>query len=60
MSSNKCNRVAVLQHREALYEAQTTGNTAPLVEVFKKCQVRVDEKLLRYTSTIKQVSEEVD
>ncbi len=48
------------EYREALYEAQTTENIKPLVEVFKKCQVRLDEKLSNYSSTIMQVSEEVD
>ncbi len=48
------------EYREALYEAQTTENIEPLVEVFKKCQIRLDEKLSSYHSTIMQVSEEVD
>ena len=38
------------EYREALYEAQTTENIKPLVEVFKKCQVRLDEKLSNYSS----------
>ena len=48
------------EYREALYEAQTTKNINSLVEVFNKCQERLDEKLSNYISTIKQVSEEVD
>ncbi len=48
------------EYREALYEAQTTKNINPLVEIFKKCQERLDEKLSEYTSTIEQVSEEVN
>lgn len=48
------------EYREALYEAQTTDNINWLVEVFKKCQVRLNEKLLDYTDIIRQVSEEVD
>ncbi len=48
------------EYRKALYEAQTTKNIEFLVEVFKKCQVRLDEKLLDYIPMIKQVSEEVD
>lgn len=48
------------EYREALYEAQTTNNIEALVEVFKKCQIRLDEKLSSYESTIRQVSEEVD
>lgn len=48
------------EYRDALYEAQTTENIELLVEVFKKCQIRLDEKLSSYHSTIMQVSEEVD
>ena len=48
------------EYREALYKAQTTNNIDSLVEVFKKCQIRLDEKLSIYVSTIKQVSEEVE
>lgn len=48
------------EYRKALYEAQTTGNIESLVEVFKKCQVRLDEKLINCIPIIKQVSEEVD
>lgn len=48
------------EYRNALYEAQTTGNIETLVEVLKKCQIRLDEKLLDYTSIINQVSGEVE
>ena len=48
------------QYREALYKAQTIGTLEQLVQVFKKCQKRFDEKLQSYTSIIEQVSEEVD
>jgi Fic family protein len=48
------------EYREALYIAQTTENIDMLVDVFEKCQKRLDEKLLNYMPTIKQVSEEVD
>lgn len=48
------------EYREALYKAQTTGNIDSLVEVFEKCQKRLDEKLSNYMSTIEQVSREVD
>lgn len=48
------------EYREALYKAQTTENLLPLIEVFKKCQKRLDEKLVDYIPTINQVSEEVD
>lgn len=48
------------EYRKALYEAQTTENIESLVEVFRKCQLRLDEKLEDYTKIIKQVSEEVN
>lgn len=48
------------EYRDALYEAQTTGNLENLVKVFKKCQLRLDEKLSEYSSTITQVQNEVD
>ena len=48
------------EYREALYKAQTKGTLEQLVQVFEKCQKRLDEKLQSYTSTIEQVSEEVD
>lgn len=46
------------EYREALYKAQTTYNIELLVEVFKKCQNRLDEKLKDCISTIEQVKEE--
>lgn len=48
------------EYREALYEAQTSGSLGKLVQVFEKCQKRLDEKLQSYTSTIEQVLKEVD
>lgn len=48
------------EYRDALYKAQTTGNLENLVKVFKKCQLRLDEKLSEYSSTITQVQNEVD
>ncbi|MBO5413790.1 MAG: Fic family protein [Clostridia bacterium] len=48
------------EYREALYKAQTSGNIFPLIEVFKKCQKRLDEKLVDYIPTINQVSKEMD
>lgn len=48
------------EYREALYEAQTTGSLKQLVQVFEKCQKRLNEKLQSYIPTIEQVSEEVD
>ena len=48
------------EYRETLYKAQTTGDINSLVEVFKKCQNRLDEKLSSYIPIIKKISEEVD
>ena len=48
------------QYRESLYIAQTTNNLEPLVDVFKKCQQRIDEKLIEYIPMIKEVKNEVD
>ena len=48
------------EYRDALYEAQTTENVEKLVDVFKKCQTRLDEKLADYMPVIRQVSQEVD
>lgn len=47
------------EYRKALYLAQTTGDINQLVEVFKKCQARLDNKLSEYISVIEQVSSEV-
>ena len=48
------------EYREASYKAQTTDNIDLLVEVFKKCQKRLDDKLADWIQTIKQVEEEVE
>ena len=48
------------EYRNALYIAQTTENVEQLVEVFKKCQKRLDEKLQSFIPIIKKVSKEVD
>ena len=48
------------EYREALYKAQTSGSLEQLVQVFEKCQKRLDEKIQSYTSTIEQVLKEVD
>ena len=48
------------EYREALYEAQTTDNIEHLVEIFKKCQKRLDEKLEEYTAVINQVASEIE
>ena len=46
------------EYRSALYEAQTTDTLEPLVEIFRKCQIRTDEKLEDYKSLLQQVSSE--
>lgn len=48
------------EYRTALYQAQSTGEIQPLVEVFVKCQARTDEKLKDYKSLLEQVSSEVE
>lgn len=48
------------EYRKSLYIAQTTGDIEPLVEVFRKCQTRLEEKLKDYESVINQVSDEVN
>lgn len=45
-------------YRNALYNAQTTGNIEELVDVFKKCQTRLNQKLEEYKNLIMQVSTE--
>ena len=47
------------EYREALYKAQTTEEVNLLVEVFKKSQVRLDEKLENCIPTIHQIVEEM-
>lgn len=46
------------EYKNALYVAQTTNNVNPLIDVFTKCQNRLDEKLKDYISVIEQVSKE--
>lgn len=48
------------EYRAALYQAQTTKNLKPLVQVFKKCQIQINEKLKDYESLLNQVSNEVN
>ena len=48
------------EYRAALYEAQKNGNIESLVDIFQKCQKRLDEKLKDYMSIIEQVSREVE
>ena len=46
------------EYRNALYIAQTTNDINPLVEIFTKCQKRLDEKLEDYLNVINQVTNE--
>lgn len=46
------------EYRDALYKAQTEGNNNELIEVFKKCQLRLEEKLKDYLPIIQQISNE--
>lgn len=46
------------EYRNALYIAQTTNDIKSLVDVFTKCQKRLDEKLKDYLPIIEQVSNE--
>lgn len=48
------------EYRNALYTAQTTEDISLLVEVFEKCQKRLDEKLLEYKGVIEQVEKEIN
>ncbi len=48
------------EYREALYKAQISENLEQLVQVFEKCQKRINEKLQSYIPTIEQVLKEVD
>lgn len=48
------------EYREALYKAQTSGKLEQLIEVFEKCQKRLDEKIQNYIPTIEQLSKEVE
>ena len=44
----------------SIYKAQTTGSLEQLIQVLKRCQERLSEKMQSYIPTIEQVSEEVD
>lgn len=48
------------EYRLALYQAQTFDNIEPLVEVFKKCQTRTDEKLNDFKSLLGQINSEME
>ncbi len=48
------------EYKKALYKAQTTDDNRDLVEVFKKCQKRLDEKLGHYDNLLIQVQNELE
>ena len=48
------------EYREALYKAQKTDDVSFLVEVFSKCQKRLDEKMIDYKNTIDLVKREIE
>ena len=41
-----------------MHVAQTKGDKSELVEVFKKCQKRLDNKLKKYKQTIETINNE--
>lgn len=47
-------------YKEALYTAQKTGDVSLLVNVFERCQKRLDDKLKSYENTINLVRQEVN
>lgn len=48
------------EYRQALYEAQKKDNIFPLIEVFKKSQIRLNNKLKQYEEMIEQVKKDVN
>lgn len=48
------------EYKEALYKAQKTDDVSFLVEVFSKCQKRLDEKMIDYKNTIDLVKREIE
>ena len=47
-------------YKQALYVAQKTNNSEPLVKVFKKCQQRLNEKLKQYENLLNTINNEID
>lgn len=47
------------EYRMSLYKAQKTGDIEPLVECFKKCQLRIDEKMSKFKEMLKQIDQEL-
>lgn len=48
------------EYKEALYKAQKTDDVSFLVDVFSKCQKRLDEKMIDYKNTIDLVKREIE
>ena len=44
-------------YKKALYKAQTTDDITDLVNVFKNCQKRLDDKLEQYKDMLKQIDD---
>ena len=48
------------EYKEALYKAQKKDDVSFLVDVFSKCQKRLDEKMIEYKNTIELVKREIE
>lgn len=48
------------EYKEALYHAQVSKDYEPLANVFKKCQDRLDEKMLPYKNLIETIHQEFE
>ena len=48
------------EYKEALYKAQKTDDVSFLVDIFSKCQKRLDEKMTDYKNTIDLVKREIE
>lgn len=48
------------EYKEALYKAQKTDDVSFLVDVFSKCQKRLNEKMIDYKNTIDLVKREIE
>ena len=45
------------EYKKSLYTAQKTNNSSDLVNVFKKCQNRLNEKLSQFESLLNKIDE---
>ena len=48
------------EYKKALYFAQTTDDSEKLVNVFKNCQSRLDEKLNKYKKLLDQIDNDIE